>query len=129
MHQLLRKRVLSAGTAKMKACVWKGWARGYLAPVRACPGRGKRSGALTASGEHPNPANLTPSATLDVPGTHANSTLVLLKPVSVLFLSLAAKDVNRLSPNFLIHSILCVSNFLTALQAKRNTQQFHLLCS
>lgn len=82
--------MLSVGIAKMKGCECgkdvsvERMGMGLSHPhVRACPRHGKRSGVLTTSGEHPNPANLTPSATLDIPGIHANNTLVLLKPVSV----------------------------------------------
>lgn len=58
--------------------------------VRACPRHGKRSGVLTTSGKCPSPANLTASAK-DIPGIYVKNALVLLKPVSVSFPSLASK--------------------------------------
>lgn len=54
--------------------------------VRTCPRHGKRSGVLTTSGERPSPANPTASAK-----DYVKNALVLLKPVSVSFPSLASK--------------------------------------
>lgn len=65
--------------------------------VRACPRHGKRIGVLTASGERPSPANPTASAK-DIPGIYAKNALVLLKPVSVSFPSLAAKQRKSVVP-------------------------------